>query len=1060
MDGSEKLKQEVTRLRQQVAKLKASKTRALQAERERYERLLGSVTDYAYTVRIENGQPVATTHGPGSLPVTGYSSEEYAAEPLLWHLMVYDEDKQAVTDQAARLLSGERGAPLEHRIIHKDGSIRWVKNTPVSHYDEHGRLVAYNGLISDITARKQAEEALRESEEKYRSVVEASTDAIFLETLDGRLLDCNAAACELYGYTKEEITRLNAADLIPEDIAATIPDSAIQELANGQVFLEIFNKRKNGQIFPCELNARLITMGGEQRVIVYIHDITRREQAEDELRRAHAELEQRVRDRTDDLTAAVKHLEQQIYERQRVEQALKESEARYRNLVERVPVITYIATLGEANATLYVSPQVEALTGYSQSDCENDPDIWRKRLHPDDRERVTAELFRACAGGEAFSSEYRLLARDGRVVWFRDEAMIVHDEAGQALFLQGVRSDITQRRQAEESLDRRATQLAMINTIGRRIAADLDLEQVLDRAVHLVQASFNYHHVGIFVVNHSRQEAVLKAVSSSYSTHLIKDHRLKLHEGMVGWVATHGQLRLSNDVSSDEYYVPSFKVTQAELSVPLKVGETLIGVLDVQSPQRNGFDDSDVMALETLADQIAVAMENARLFEQAQTELGERTRAEETLRRRNKELTAYNEIARIIGQSHDLGHILNVALDTVLELIGMEAGWIQLAGTDGKLNQIAQRGLVGDMTCEPEELKLSDCVTAQVMRLGEPVVTSDALTTPCLNLCAVGQSDIQALIGIPIKSKESTLGVLGACSYSPRESSPHEMQLLRTIGQQIGIAIENVQLAEKAAEIEALRELDRLRAEWLANVSHELRTPLGLIKIFCTTLLRQDVRFDEETQLEFLHDINQETDTLQALVDNLLDLSRLQSGRLHLDKQALDVGQLVGNVMHTLEVQLSPKHYFVHDFPVEPLVTAADSKRLEEVLRNLLNNAVKYSPEGGAITVRGHRESQELLIQVSDHGIGIAPEDVDKIFERFYRINNETTQQAGGVGLGLAVCKSILEAHGGRIWVESAPGQGSTFCFTLPLLLVTEQGSDSPDRSVDGEANLTQETPS
>ncbi|MBN1890523.1 MAG: GAF domain-containing protein [Thermoflexales bacterium] len=930
----EKLKKEIEALRQQVAQLKASKARALRAERERYKRLLGSVTDYVYTVQIENGQPVATVHGPGCLPVTGYSSEDYAAEPLLWHRMVHDEDKQAVIDQAAGILSGQRGAPLEHRIIHKDGSIHWVRNTPVSHHDEHGQLVAYNGLITDITARKQAE---------------------------------------------------------------------------------------------------------------------------DELRLAHAELEQRVQDRTNDLTNAVKQLKREIRERKRVEKALKESETRYRNLVERVPVITYMATLGEANATLYVSPQIETLTGYSQSDCDNDPDIWRKRLHPDDRERVTAELFRAYAGGETFSSEYRLLACDGRVIWFRDEAKVVRDEAGRPLFLQGVRSDITQRRQAEESLDRRATQLALINTIGRRIASALDLEQVLDRAVHLVQASFNYHHVGIFVIAHDRQEAVLKAVSSSYSTHLIKDHRLKLHEGMVGWVATHGQLRLSNDVSADPYYVHSFKVTQAELSVPIKAGEALIGVLDVQSPQRDGFDESDVMVLETLADQIAVAMENARLFEQAQKELVERTQAEETLRRRNKELTAYNEIARIIGQSHDLAYILNITLDTVLELIGMEAGWIQLAGTEGQLEQIAQRGLASDMNCKPEALKLSDCVTAQVIRSGEPVVTSDATATPCLNQCAAGQTGIQALIGIPIKAKESVLGVLGACSYNPCESSPHEMQLLRTIGQQIGIAIENVRLAEKAAEIEALRELDRMRSEWLANVSHELRTPLGLIKLFGTTLLRQDVRFDEETQLEFLHDINRETDTLQALVDNLLDLSRLQSGRLHLDQQALDLGQLVDKVMRALEVQLSPKHYFVHDFPVEPLVTAADSKRLEEVLRNLLNNAIKYSPEGGAITVQGHREAQDLLIQVSDHGIGIPPEDVDRIFERFYRINNESTQQVGGVGLGLAVCKSILEAHGGRIWVESTPQQGSRFCFTLPLSSVTDQDSAISPQSVDAEANSTQE---
>jgi len=256
------------------------------------------------------------------------------------------------------------------------------------------------------------------------------------------------------------------------------------------------------------------------------------------------------------------------------------------------------------------------------------------------------------------------------------------------------------------------------------------------------------------------------------------------------------------------------------------------------------------------------------------------------------------------------------------------------------------------------------------------------------------------------------------------------VQLLTAIGHQVGVAVENARLAEEAAGIEILQELNRLRSELIANVSHEVRTPLGLIKISCTSLLAEDVDFDRETQHKFLRSIDEETDRLERIVDNLLDLSRIESGRLRLDMRPTDVGRLAREVMENMEAQAT-RHRLVHNFPPDPLVAIIDSKRVEQILRNLLSNAIKYSPEGGTIAVRGCEDERHIIVQVSDQGIGVPAEDLERVFERFYRVDNETTQSVGGVGLGLAVCRSIAEAHGGRIWVESALGVGSTFYFTL-----------------------------
>jgi two-component system sensor histidine kinase KdpD len=261
--------------------------------------------------------------------------------------------------------------------------------------------------------------------------------------------------------------------------------------------------------------------------------------------------------------------------------------------------------------------------------------------------------------------------------------------------------------------------------------------------------------------------------------------------------------------------------------------------------------------------------------------------------------------------------------------------------------------------------------------------------------------------------------------------TPNQVQLLTTIGHQIGIAVENERLTQQAAEVKILREVDRLRSELIANVSHELRTPLGLINISCSSLLMDDVEFDRDTQRNFLSSIEEEVGKLEKIVENLLDLGRVEGGRLHLEKQPTDLAELARNVVRAMKT-LSTRLSFECNFVSEPLMATVDAKRIEQVLRNLLDNAIKYSPNGGTILVQGSLEKSQILISVTDQGIGIPADVWDKIFERFYRAENVITLRMRGAGLGLSVCQGIVEAHGGHIWVESQPGVGSIFCLTLP----------------------------
>lgn len=267
---------------------------ALRASEARYRQLLDSVTDYVYTVEIENGKPVRTTHGAACVAVTGYSAEQYEADPMLWYRMIVDADKSAVLHQAELVLAGQRSEPVEHRLIHADGSIRWVRNTAVPRFDAEGRLIAYDGLVSDITERRVAEEALRESEATYRTLFEASADGILVETLDGRVIDCNSAACAMYGYGRDELIGRAVADLQPAEVSEGLASFAATFAECGALDLEIENVTKRGERFPCEVSLQLVTVGGERRVLAYVRNIADRKQREAEIRRLYAELEQHV----------------------------------------------------------------------------------------------------------------------------------------------------------------------------------------------------------------------------------------------------------------------------------------------------------------------------------------------------------------------------------------------------------------------------------------------------------------------------------------------------------------------------------------------------------------------------------------------------------------------------------------------------------------------------------------------------------------------------------------------------------------------------------------------
>jgi signal transduction histidine kinase len=231
-------------------------------------------------------------------------------------------------------------------------------------------------------------------------------------------------------------------------------------------------------------------------------------------------------------------------------------------------------------------------------------------------------------------------------------------------------------------------------------------------------------------------------------------------------------------------------------------------------------------------------------------------------------------------------------------------------------------------------------------------------------------------------------------------------------------------------DITHFREADEIKRTFISVISHELKTPVALIKGYVGTLRREDATWDRAIVQDSLEVIEDEADRLTELIENLLDATRLQSGTISLNRSDLALAHTTERVVERFRVQ-SPQHVFKVDFPDDIPVIMGDEDRLEQVLYNLLSNAIKYSPKGGEIRITGQIRVEQIIICVSDQGPGIAPGDIPYIFDRFYRAS-EASKKTKGAGLGLFLSRAVVEAHGGRIWVDPMPDQGARICFSLP----------------------------
>jgi len=413
------------------------------------------------------------------------------------------------------------------------------------------------------------------------------------------------------------------------------------------------------------------------------------------------------------------------------------------------------------------------------------------------------------------------------------------------------------------------------------------------------------------------------------------------------------------------------------------------------------------------------------------------------------------EIAKILATEQDLETMLPKCLVCLIEMLeAADAGSLWLY--DPSDERLVATGAQGYDFAVLKQLRLApgEAMSGKVFQTGQaelystPEATAAAMAdiTPAnseiFRAATTGLRQPLSAICVPLITGQTKVGVLTLLNLRQPASFTHAgMAFLQRVAALITIFVENARLREEMEATKALSEANRLKAELVSTLAHEMRTPLTSIKGYSTALLMEESAFSPETQQEFLQIIDEECNVLQDLIHDLLESSIIDAGLLRLEPQPVRLPRLA-KVMVDDIANRNQKYRFLIDFPSGFPIVDADPGRIEQVLRNLLDNAVKYSPREGLVVVRGEVREDEVVIGVADQGVGIAPEHLNRLFEKFFRVKSGLGHHVVGSGLGLPIARTIVESHGGRIWAESKVGQGSTFYFTLPLKGLSQEQTE------------------
>jgi len=598
----------------------------------------------------------------------------------------------------------------------------------------------------------------------------------------------------------------------------------------------------------------------------------------------------------------------------------------------------------------------------------------------------------------------------------------------------------------QDELNQRVAELAIVNEVGQALAKQLEFGQIVeavgDRAavalgalgltvaiVDALTGDLTFHYWIDEGVRRQEREGIV--LGDSLSTEILRSNRA---------------VRINSAAEAAARGTP-FKVgaTESYLGVPIPAGDKAIGVFAIGTHDVGAYSYSEERFMTTLASAMGVALENARLAQES--------------RQRVAELAIVNEVGLAVGAQ------LNP--DALIELVGEQIGktftgadvtYVALHDASADRIEFPYYAVDGTRQAQPD-LRYGEGLTSTILASREPLLLNRASQFEVVGTRGVGRQ-AQSYLGVPIVVDEQAIGVISVQSSTDEGMfSESDRRLLATLAANLGSAIQNARLfAEMEKAKEAAEKANEAKSTFLASVSHELRTPLTSVLGFAKVIRRQlqerilpnvDVG-DQRTQRaiqqvqENVDVIVAEGERLTTLVNNVLDLAKIESGRFEWKTEPTAMSEVIDRASASTAGLFENKGVELRrEVPAGLPLVIADHDGLVQVVINLLSNAVKFT-EHGSVTCRAAQTDDGILVSIADTGPGISAEDQARVFDKFIQVGDTLTDKPHGTGLGLTICREIVEWHGGRIWVESQLGKGSTFLFTIPPSPVREQ-HESPD---------------
>ena len=991
---------------------------------------------------------------------------ETPAQAVGRHLaeFTHPDDREQV---AARLREAQAqdavAATTQHRLVQSAGAAPidvQMMTVPVAHQGRPAVAV----VLRDITAHTQAQQtlqhardhlerqvaeraaaleranaALAEERNLLRTLIDSLQDRIYVKDTEGRFILVNRAVARLHDEdAPEKVIGKTDFDYYPREAAERFWASDRQVIESGQMveWEEPAARKGEGKRWVWVLKAPLRDLQGNIVGLIGVNrDVTEKKQAEAALQRAHAELEQRVQERTAELLAANQQFQQEMAERVRAEAALRESEARFRAIFENAA--TGIGVVNARDQIVESNAAMQQMLGYSAEElCQMTA---QALTHPDDwavEQPLIDEILKGTR--DHYRIEKRYICKDGRPLWVRLSASVIRDGEGNVRFGIGMADDITERKRIEVAeREQRALAEALRDTAAA-LNRTLDYDEVLERILTNVGRVVPYDRANVMLIE-SGYACIVQG--RGYGEH--HEAVLKLRFSIADTHNLHAMLETGEPFTIPDtraYFGwlnrPETSSALSYIGAPIRLGKEVIGFLNLDSLTPGAFAPFHVERLQAFADQAATAIKNARLYRESQE--------------RNRRLALLNQITRIGTATLDMKILLQSLADSAVDVIGGDGCFITLwDATRQQAIPAAAYGLQRDSYPRQEPSGPDQpTLTRTALETGRPLVVEDVLATPYAIKGGYFESHgVRSALTLPLQADGSDVGALIISFREIHRFTPEEIAWAEQAADLIALAISKAQayaemeqrVEERTAELRAanarLQALGRIKDEFVANVSHELRTPIASLKLYHDLLRR-----NPQERVRYAERLERETRRLEQLVEDLLHLSRMEQGQVDLEPGPVDLNALAEQ--YALDRALLAEERGLRlSLDAQPGVPPvwADAQLLGQALSALLTNALNYTPRGGQVTLMTRtttRESGQWAgIGVADTGPGIPAEEQPHLFERFYRGQAARETSAPGTGLGLSIAREIIERHGGEIEVISAgvPGQGATFIIWLPV---------------------------